>query len=197
MVSGWETRDWSSIMKGRVLMLLAVMSVVIAACAEPTVSGGREPTTSSVEGSETEGEAGADTTADTAQPPPAEPGEGTTIPETTTTELFVTEPSKPEPPTTAPPRGDPAAEPVVDPGLLPLVDQARADLAGRLGVEPGSITLVSAELVEWPDASLGCPQPGMVYAQIPADGSLIILSHGGAEYRYHTGGDRFVPFLCE
>ena len=88
-------------------------------------------------------------------------------------------------------------EPQVDPGLLPLVDQAKADLAGVLGVDAGSITLVSAELVEWPDTSLGCPQPDMVYMQVPTDGSLIVLSHAGTEHRYHTGGSEYVPFLCE
>jgi hypothetical protein len=24
-----------------------------------------------------------------------------------------------------------------------------------------------------------------------------VLSHGGMEYRYHTGGSVYVPFLCE
>jgi hypothetical protein len=92
------------------------------------------------------------------------------------------------------PRGD---EPAVDPPLRPFVDQAKADLAARLGGDPESVSLVSAALVEWPDASLGCPKPGMAYAQVPTDGSLIVLLHGGSEYRYHTGGNVYVPFLCE
>jgi hypothetical protein len=85
----------------------------------------------------------------------------------------------------------------MDPGLRPLVDQARSDLARRLGVDPEAVGVVRANLVEWPDTSLGCPRPGMVYAQVPTDGSQIILSHGGVEYPYHTGGSRYVPFLCE
>jgi hypothetical protein len=85
----------------------------------------------------------------------------------------------------------------IDPSLSPFIDQAKADLAGRLGVSASAITVISAELVSWSDASLGCPKPGMEYAQVLTDGSLIVLSHGGMEYRYHTGGSVYVPFLCE
>lgn len=81
--------------------------------------------------------------------------------------------------------------------LAPLVDQAKSDLAAHLGLDASVIEVVGAELVEWSDASLGCPQPGMMYAQVPTDGSLITLSYGGVEYDYHTGGNRYVPFLCE
>jgi hypothetical protein len=34
-------------------------------------------------------------------------------------------------------------------------------LAAHLSVEPGEITLQSLSPVDWPDSSLGCPQPGM------------------------------------
>ena len=64
-------------------------------------------------------------------------------------------------------------------------------------VNPSAIEVSSAELVEWPDAGLGCPQPGMAYRQVPTDGSLIILVYDSVEYRYHTGGSTSVPFLCE
>jgi hypothetical protein len=77
------------------------------------------------------------------------------------------------------------------------VDQAVADLANRLGDDPSSITVVSAEAVIWPDAGLGCPEPGMVYTQVQVDGLLIMLSTDGNEYRYHAGGRVSVPFLCE
>ena len=84
-----------------------------------------------------------------------------------------------------------------DPGLEPLVTQAVTDLSARLGVEPSAITTVSSVLVTWPDAALGCPQPGMQYAQALQDGSLIELEHAGRVYRYHTGGSRIEPFLCD
>ncbi len=79
--------------------------------------------------------------------------------------------------------------------MSPL-EQARADLAERLGVPVDEITLVSSEEVTWPDSSLGCPQPGMMYAQVLTSGSRITLSAGGRTYEYHSGGQR-APFLCE
>lgn len=81
-------------------------------------------------------------------------------------------------------------------GLQPLIDTAVADLADRLAVPASQIHLVEAREVEWPDASLGCPQPGMMYKQVPEDGALIILQVEGVFYRYHSGGNRQV-FLCE
>jgi hypothetical protein len=77
------------------------------------------------------------------------------------------------------------------------VDLAITDLAGRLGSDSSSISVISAEMVVWPDAALGCPEPGMVYTQVQVDGLLIKLSAGGVEYRYHTGGRVSTPFLCE
>jgi hypothetical protein len=81
-------------------------------------------------------------------------------------------------------------------GLEPLISLAVADLAERLSIATTEITLVSAEAVVWPDASLGCPQPDMLYRQVPVDGALIILQAGEREYAYHSGGSR-EPFLCE
>jgi hypothetical protein len=75
------------------------------------------------------------------------------------------------------------------------VELARADLAGRLGVPVDEVTLVSATEVTWRDSSLGCPQPGMNYAQVLTDGSRIVLAVGGKQDQYHSGGQR-PPFFC-
>ena len=90
---------------------------------------------------------------------------------------------------------------VTDESALPggaetLVDLAKADLAQRLGVDLTAITLVSYEEVVWPDASLGCPHPDMLYKQVPQDGVRIVLAFEGTTYDYHVGGGRD-PFLCE
>jgi hypothetical protein len=77
----------------------------------------------------------------------------------------------------------------------PLVTLAKADLAGRKGIEREQITVESVKAVEWSDASLGCPEPGMFYAQVITPGYRIVLSHDGQTYRYHTDrGNRVV--LC-
>jgi hypothetical protein len=72
---------------------------------------------------------------------------------------------------------------------------ARQDLAGRLDLAADQIQVLSVEAVEWPDTSLGCPQPGMMYAQVLTPGYRIGLQAGGQAYTYHTGGDNLV--LCE
>jgi hypothetical protein len=79
--------------------------------------------------------------------------------------------------------------------LQGLVQAAIDDLASRLRVPAAAIAVVSAQSVRWPDRSLGCPQPGMVYPQVSVDGAKIELSTGGAVYAYHCGGSRG-PFLC-
>lgn len=84
----------------------------------------------------------------------------------------------------------------VSPGLQPLVDQAAADLAQRLSINPADIEVIKAESVVWPDGSLGCPQPGIEYPQVQQDGLLIQLRAGGRLYAYHSGGARPL-FLCE
>jgi hypothetical protein len=83
-----------------------------------------------------------------------------------------------------------------DPALQPLVDQAMLDLALRLGVTMEQIEVIEVQAVVWPDASLGCPQPGMAYIQLPHDGTLIRLKVEGMVYEYHSDGKRD-PFLCE
>jgi hypothetical protein len=77
------------------------------------------------------------------------------------------------------------------------VDAAVADLAGRLGIAAEDVRVIEVATVVWPDAGLGCPHPGMRYAQVPQDGARILLDAGGRTYRYHLGGRRTDPFLCE
>lgn len=78
----------------------------------------------------------------------------------------------------------------------PLVRQAKEDLAERLDIDLGAIELLEFDPVVWPDSSMGCPQPGMAYTQVPVDGAVIRLAAGDHTYAYHTGGTRG-PFLCE
>ncbi len=83
-----------------------------------------------------------------------------------------------------------------DPTVGRLVTSAREDLAKRLQVDAKDIQLLEARDVVWPDTSLGCPQPGMVYPQILRDGALVRLRVGKRTYAYHSGGGR-EPSLCE
>ena len=82
------------------------------------------------------------------------------------------------------------------PGSEEALAAAVEDLSEQTGVPPGQITLVSMEAVEWGDSSLGCPQPGFMYAQVITPGFKIVLEADGQEYTYHSDqGSNAV--LCE
>jgi hypothetical protein len=85
-------------------------------------------------------------------------------------------------------------EPSRQPASGPI-EQAKADLARRLGVDPGQVSVVSSDEVTWRDGSLGCPEPGKYYTQALINGTRIILEASGKHYHYHSGGSR-PPFLC-
>jgi hypothetical protein len=84
----------------------------------------------------------------------------------------------------------------VEPNLQNLIDKAIADLAQRLTISPNEVILVEATSVVWPDSSLGCPQKGMVYAQVLTPGYLIRLDSGNQQYEYHAGKGTSVIY-CE
>lgn len=76
--------------------------------------------------------------------------------------------------------------------MAPLIQAAQADLAERLNISLEGIVIQSAEAVEWPDASLGCPQPGMMYAQVITPGYRIVLTAQGQDYVYHSDQKRVI-----
>lgn len=80
--------------------------------------------------------------------------------------------------------------------MNPQVERAIVDLANRQGADRSEIIVESVESVEWRDSSLGCPQPGMAYAQVMTPGFRIILQLNGARYTYHADLTRRVT-LCE
>jgi hypothetical protein len=87
---------------------------------------------------------------------------------------------------------NPSTPDEMDPEEADLVDQAEEDLVNRIKVAPDSIVLQSVEPVDWPDSSLGCPQPGMNYLMVVTPGYLIKLEAGGKVYEYHTDTQHIV-----
>jgi hypothetical protein len=67
-----------------------------------------------------------------------------------------------------------------------MVEAAVAELATTLGVPPSDVTVVRVEAIDWPDASLGCPLPGKMYAQVVTPGLRIELQAEGKTYVVHT-----------
>jgi hypothetical protein len=74
----------------------------------------------------------------------------------------------------------------------PLVELAKEDLAQRLGVGLDEVAVESVEAVEFPDASLGVPEPDKAYAQVITPGYVIRLTAEGETYEYHGADGRVV-----
>ena len=79
-------------------------------------------------------------------------------------------------------------------GLDVMMEQARQDLAQRLGVEPSKIRLSGMQPHRWDDSALGCPQQGEAVQPGPVDGFRLMLKYSGRVYTYHT--DRRTVRAC-
>ena len=73
-----------------------------------------------------------------------------------------------------------------DSRLQNLIEKVRADLANRFGVSANEIVLVEARSVTWPDSSLGCPNPSLMYTQVVTPGYLIRLQVLERTFEIHT-----------
>ena len=85
---------------------------------------------------------------------------------------------------------------VIEPEAEKVVMAAKADLMGRLSVAEETILVKSVEAVQWRNSSLGCPQPGMMYAQVITPGFRIVLTVEGQTYEYHTDQSHIL-ILCD
>lgn len=74
--------------------------------------------------------------------------------------------------------------------------QALAQVAADLGVAPDQLTIVAVEARDWPDSSLGCPQPGRAYSQIITPGYRLVVRANGQEYEYHTSARTTMIVRC-
>jgi hypothetical protein len=63
---------------------------------------------------------------------------------------------------------------------------ARAAAAQQLSVAPDGLVVARAEPVDWPDTSLGCPEPGRVYAQVITRGYRIFVRAGAQTVEVHA-----------
>ena len=80
-----------------------------------------------------------------------------------------------------------AASPVA--GSIPVPQEIApmiTAIAEDLDVPANSIQVVTVEPRDWPDSSLGCPQPDMLYAQVITPGYLILVEVSGDRFEYHT-----------
>jgi len=101
----------------------------------------------------------------------------------------------------------PGESPLPEPGISPVsplpsppaepAAAAVTHLAAELNVSPEEVRVLSSEPVEWSDASLGCPQPGMMYAQVITPGYRFLLEAGEKRYEVHTDRTGRSVVICQ
>ena len=74
---------------------------------------------------------------------------------------------------------------------------ATRTLSEHLDVDEPSVTVDEVFAVDWPDSSLGCPEPGRTYAPIVMSGYRVTLAVNDDErtHRVHVAGTRAV--VCD
>jgi len=92
---------------------------------------------------------------------------------------------------------------VLDPASSPKDLARRAMIAAREAYAEAQAlpyfgpALVAFEPVEWGDASLGCPKPDVMYAQIVTPGFRLVFEYQGQRHEYHTVQDGSTVVECE
>jgi hypothetical protein len=111
----------------------------------------------------------------------------------------LTPPGKIDLPMSETPERLPPSEPTAPlSGEVPqgLLDAIFKDVAALTGAAQEEISVIQAQAVVWGDGSLGCPQPGMEYAQSLVNGYWVVLEVEGKPYDYRaTSKANF--FLCQ
>ena len=81
-------------------------------------------------------------------------------------------------------------------GEIEIETAARKLLADEVGVGERGFILDGTESVQWPDASLGCPQEGQGYAQVITPGYKLSFNLAGAPYKVHSNADGSQMVIC-
>lgn len=67
-----------------------------------------------------------------------------------------------------------------------LLDKIYAGLEQQSGADRSAFTLMTAESVQWPDGSLGCPEPGQTYTQALVSGYRVVINIADQTYDYRA-----------
>jgi hypothetical protein len=73
-----------------------------------------------------------------------------------------------------------------DADLHSIIRAAMDDAARRTGLNASALQVISSEAVTWPDGSLGCPQPGVMYTMAPVPGYRVRIRAGDTVLDYHA-----------
>ncbi|MCI0438255.1 MAG: protease modulator HflC, partial [Chloroflexi bacterium] len=82
-------------------------------------------------------------------------------------------------------------------GLMRVESAAREFLAVEKEVASEELNLMGIEVVQWQDASLGCPRPGETYSQVTVPGFSLTFEHNGSLSRVHTNADATQIISCQ
>jgi len=130
------------------------------------------------------------------QPTPQD-GTGPATPVQPTPDAGPNTPAQPTPGESPVPEPEPSPlSPLPTPPTGPLA-AAVTYLAAELDISTEQVVVLSSEPVEWSDASLGCPQPGMMYAQVITPGHRFFLQAKGKEYEVHTDQTGQSVVICQ
>ena len=83
------------------------------------------------------------------------------------------------------------AEPLVDPALATPdtdvdIEPALLSIARELGLPREELIVDEVTSQVWPDTSLGCPRPDMLYAQVVTPGFRILVDVAGERAEFHA-----------
>jgi hypothetical protein len=70
-----------------------------------------------------------------------------------------------------------------------ILDRVLSEAAKLANVSPAQLVVVRAQAVVWNDGSLGCPEPGMEYAQALVNGYWVVIKAAGKTYDFRAGRD--------
>ena len=91
---------------------------------------------------------------------------------------------------------------LLDPAGVDMADArkaivaARQELSNERGIPYAALTLLAFEPFEWSDASLGCAEPGQMYAEVVTPGFMMVFEYQGLRYEYHTDQDGSRTVKC-
>ena len=70
-----------------------------------------------------------------------------------------------------------------------ILDPILKETSKLANVPREQLLIVRAEAVVWSDGSLGCPEPGMEYAQTLVNGYWVVINAAGQMYDFRVGRD--------
>ena len=70
-----------------------------------------------------------------------------------------------------------------------ILDRVVSEAAKLAHLSREQVMIIRAEAVVWNDGSLGCPEPGIEYAQALVNGYWVVIKAAGKMYDFRAGRD--------